>query len=141
MNSPLKPEWFVCLFDTFDKMHCTGSLSRPILRNKIPPGTLITNPRVTFEVRITDIPTFFELKCSFCANGSKMVEGLDYDLSFVPVIDRPHLYFMIVIATAEDMIFYFVDTSNTFQTNVVEDPDKRHFISLPPLYLQWFRQR
>ena len=70
-----------------------------------------------------------------------MVEGLDYDLSFAPVIDGPHLYFMIAIATAEDMIFYFVDISNAFQTNVMEDPDKRHFISLPPLYLQWFRQR
>ena len=134
MHSPLKPEWFECLFDTYDKMHCTGSLSRALLGNKLPPGTLIINPRVTFEVRIIDIPTFFELKCRFCAKGSKMVEELDYDLSFAPVIDGPHLYFMIAIATAEDMILYFVDISNAFQTNVVEDTNKRHFISLPSLY-------
>ena len=47
---------------------------------------------------------------------------------------------MIAIATAEDMIFYFVDISNAFQTNIVEDPDKIHFIGVPPLHLQCFRQ-
>ena len=39
------------------------------------------------------------------------------------------------------MVLYFVDISNAFQPNVIEDPSKRHFISLPPMYLQWFQQR
>ena len=33
------------------------------------------------------------------------------------------------------------DVSNTFQTNVIDDPSKRHFLRLPPLYQQWFKQR
>ena len=87
-------------------MHWTGSLSRPFFRIKLPPNTLILNPRVTFEVKITDISTFYELKCRFCANGSRMVECLDYELAFAPVVDGPHLYFMIAISTAEGIDLY-----------------------------------
>ena len=133
MHSPLKPEWIECLFDTYDKMHRTGSFSRPFLRIKLPPDTRIINPRITFEVKITDIPTFYELKCRFCGNGSIMIEGPDYDLSFASVVDGPHLFFMIAISTAENMVLYFVDISNAFQTNVIEGPNKRHFLALPPL--------
>ena len=43
-----------------------------------------------------------------------MVEGLDYELAFAPVVDGPHLYFMIAISTAEGMELYFVDISNAF---------------------------
>ena len=62
-----------------------------------------------------------------------MVEGLDYELAFAPVVDGPHLYFMIAISTAEGMDLYFVDISNAFQTNVIENPLKRHIIGLPPM--------
>ena len=70
-----------------------------------------------------------------------MVEGLDFDLSYDPTIDSPHILFMIAISTAEAMTYFFVDISNEFQTNIVEDPKKIHNISLPALYIQWFKAR
>ena len=139
MESPIRPEWLEALFDCYDKMHRTGTLSRPFQRKLLPQDTKFINPRLTFEVRITDLPTFFELKVRLCADGSRMVMGLDYDLSFAPVIDSPSLHFMIAIATSEGMTFYFIDISNAFQTNVIADPKRRHYIKLPALYLKWFK--
>ena len=62
LKSALTSEWIECLFDSYDKMHRTGSLSRPFFRIKLPPKTLILNPRITFEVKITDISTFYKIE-------------------------------------------------------------------------------
>ena len=65
LKSQYKPEWLEALFKCFDKMHNTGTLSRPFLRIKLPAKTLILNPRLSFEVRITDMDNFFNLKICF----------------------------------------------------------------------------
>ena len=39
------------------------------------------------------------------------------------------------------MIIVFIDASNVFQTNVILDPKKRIYITLPTMYLEWFRAR
>ena len=83
LKSQYKPEWLEALFKCFDKMHNTGTLSRPFLRIKLSAKTLILNPRLSFEVRTTDMDNFFELKIRFCANGSKMILGLHYDESYI----------------------------------------------------------
>ena len=38
------------------------------------------------------------------------------------------------------MIITFIDASNAFQTNVIEDPQKRVYVSLPMRYLEWFQE-
>ena len=70
-----------------------------------------------------------------------MVMGVDYDLSYAPVIDGDILLLMIAVATSMGMVFYFLDISNAFQSNIIHDPAKRHYIHLPPLYMEWFRFR
>ena len=42
---------------------------------------------------------------------------------------------MIAISKAEEMELYFVDIPNAYQTNVIIDPTKQHFIGLPPMML------
>ena len=39
------------------------------------------------------------------------------------------------------MLVFFIDASNTFQTNVITNPSKRHYVGLPSLYLQWFASK
>ena len=36
------------------------------------------------------------------------------------------------------MKFYFIELSNAFQSNVIYDPSKRHYMHLPSMYMQWF---
>ena len=78
------------------------------------------------------------MKCRLCADGSRMIEGIDFDLSYAPVIDGNSLMLMIALATSKGMVFYFLDISNAFQTNVIHDPTKRHYIHMPSMYMQWF---
>ena len=70
-----------------------------------------------------------------------MVMCVDYDLSYAPVIDGDILLLMIAVATSLGMKFYFLDISNAFQSNIIHDPAKCHYIHLPPLYMEWFRFR
>ena len=64
--------------------------------------------------------------------------GVDYDLSYAPVIDGDILLLMIAVAISLRMIFYVLEKSNAFQSNIIHDPSKRHYI---PMYMEWFRFR
>ena len=136
-----KPEWLEALFKCFDKMHNTGTLSRPFLQTRLKKDTLILNPRLSFEVRTTDMDFFFELKIRFCADGSKMILGKHYDESYSPSCSSFSFRFTINIIVWFRMLVFFIDASNAFQTNVITNPSKRHYLGLPSLYLQWFASK
>ena len=70
-----------------------------------------------------------------------MVVGIDFDLSYAPVIEGDALLLMIAMAASRNLTLYFLDISNAFQTNVIHDPNKRHYLHLPSMYMQWFRAR
>ena len=157
IHAPIKPEtpphigaalksknvgdWIDCLFAAYDKMHRTGTLSLPFPQTQLDKDTAILRPRLTCEVRITDSDNYYELKVRLCADGSRMVVGIDYDLSFAPVIDGDTLLLMIAVATSKRMKFYFLDISNAFQSNIIHDDNKRHYIHLPSMYMKWFKLR
>ena len=48
---------------------------------------------------------------------------------------------MIAITAGDKMIIVFIDASNAFQTNVISDPRRRVYVSLPTMYLEWFKAR
>ena len=141
LKSPYQSHWIDCLFHAYDKMHGTGTLSLPFPESQLPSGTTVLRPRLSCEVRITDTDNYYELKIRLCADGSRMVVGIDYDLSYAPVIDGDSLLLMISVATSKGMIFYFLDISNAFQSNIIHDPRRRHYLHLPSLYMKWFRLR
>ena len=129
------------MFAAYDKMHRMGSLSLPFPQTQLDKDTAILRPRLTCEVRITDSDNYYELKVRLCADGSRMVVGIDYDLSFAPVIDGDTLLLMIVVATSKRMKFYFLDISNAFQSNIIHDDNKRQYIHLPSMCMKWFKLR
>ena len=129
------------MYNAYDKMHRTGTLSLPFSMTHLPSQTTVLRPRLTCEVKITDSDNYYELKVRMCADGSRMIMGLDYDLSYAPVIDGDILLLMIAVSTSLGMTFYFLDISNAFQSNIIHDPNKRHYMHIPALYMQWFKFR
>ena len=118
LKGPLQSHWIACLFNAYDKIHGTGTLSLPFPKFLLPPDTTILRPRLTCEVRITDTDNYYELKCQLCADGFRMVVGIDFDLSYAPVIDGDSLLLMIAVATSRGVRFYLLDVSNAFQSNI-----------------------
>ena len=78
------------------------------------------------------------MKCSLCVDGSRMIKGIDFELLYVSVIDMDSLLLMIALASSKGRKFYLLDISNAFQSNVIHDPTKRHYLHIPSLYMKWF---
>ena len=54
LKSDLRSQWIDCFFDTYDKMHRTGTLSVQFFLSQLPDDTTILRSRITCEVKITD---------------------------------------------------------------------------------------
>ena len=78
-----------------------------------------------------------------CLNGSKQEKGIDYDESYSPTGQYVSIRICIVLATALDLRIYALDVDNAFQCTpkVDNQEDPPTFITMPPLYLQWFQDR
>ena len=70
-----------------------------------------------------------------------MTKGIDFSESYAPTSDADPFRLIIALASFKGYWLIFYDVSNAFQTNVIDDPSKRNFLRLPPLYQQWFKQR
>ena len=95
--------------------------------------------RISCKVQITDTDNYCKLNYRLCADGSRMVVGIDYDISYAPIIDRYILLLMITVATSKKMTFYFPNILNIFQSNTIHDSNKSHYICLQSLYMSCFR--
>ena len=62
LKSPDRSDWLDCLFQAYDKMHKTGTLSIPFPITMLKQGTTILRPRLTCEVKITDTDNYYEEK-------------------------------------------------------------------------------
>ena len=43
--------------------------------------------RLSFEVRLTDLDDYYEIKTRMGANESRMIQGIDFMLSFAPTVE------------------------------------------------------
>ena len=141
LSSPLRQDWKISVFKAFDKMHTSITWSEPFPVALLPKGTKILSPRIAFAIKLTPVNHFYELSSRICANGSRMEEGIDFHCSYAPVCDGDSFRLVVAIAAEEGMIGYFLDISNAFQTNVIFDPRDRFYIHIPPLYMEWFKQK
>ena len=132
MRHQQKSIWFKDIFDAYDKMHHSGTFSRPFLCTELPEDTTIINPQLSFSVKLTDIDHMFDLKDRLCVDGSSMVEcNIHYELSYVPISDITSIRVMIdITATIHNMTLYIVDITNAFQRNIITDIQKHHYIRL-----------
>ena len=75
-------------------------------KKKVLPVTL------SFEVKITDIIDFYELKYRMCANRLRMTEWQDCEIFYAPTTGRESLIFMIAIASEKNKEISFIDASD-----------------------------
>ena len=66
-------------------MHKCSSLSLPFEITLLPKDNTILHPRIACKVKITDSEDYYEITYRMCADGSRMIIGLDYDVSYAPV--------------------------------------------------------
>ena len=50
-----------------------------MLRSDVPTGKTVLSPKVAFKVKLTDEANKYELQARTCANGSRQIEGTDFD--------------------------------------------------------------
>lgn len=115
-------------------MHSLGTLSCPFPRKHIGDNHKVLPPILSFEVKVIDLDIFNELKCRICADESRMVERIDFANLYAPIANKDSLRLVIALAAQDCLDLIFFDVSNTFQNNVISDPTKRHYLSIPPLY-------
>ncbi len=56
------------IFEQYDKMRDSVSLSKPFLKETLPPSSLILNSRLAFAVKLTGLQDYYELPSRLCAN-------------------------------------------------------------------------
>lgn len=66
-------------------------------------------------------------------------QGQNFTVLYALTVDAGSFRLTIVILASDEMILVFIDASNAIQKNVISDPNKRVYIILPTMYLDWFR--
>ena len=82
----------------------------------------------------------YDLYSRHCANGSIQVKGVDYFSSYAAISTADSIRISIAFAASRKMLIFGVDIGNCFQSNL-QEVEKRVYIKVPPLYLEWFRDR
>ena len=57
-----------------------------------------------------------------------MIEGCDFNLSYVPVASIHSLRIITSIASAEGIIIFVLDISNAFQNKILPNPAERYYL-------------
>ena len=96
-----------------------------------------------YKIKTTNRPPFFYFCFRMYADGSKQIKGLHFDESHSPVPSTWTILTTICVAAALKLTGYIIDIDNAFQ-NTPRYPTKDTkplYITFPPLYLPWFKQR
>lgn len=105
-------------------MNGRGTFSLLFPFSELPSNITVIRPCLLCEVRIADINHCYKLKARLYASESKMVVGIDFDLSYAPVIKGESLLLMITGTTSKGVTCNFLDISNVFESNIIHDPRK-----------------
>lgn len=143
IKGPYKDVWYKAVFERYDKNHQVGLLSIPVPKDQIPTDAIVLRAVSAFKIKTTNRPDIFDFYFRMCADGSKQIKGLHYDESHSPVPCTWTILTTICVAAALSLTGYIIDIDNAFQ-NTPRYPtnDTRPlFITCPPLYLPWFKQR
>jgi hypothetical protein len=141
LKSPYKAEFKAAHFENYDKIYHTGTWSAPVLRNLLPPDTVILPPCSVDAVKPSEVANVYDLQIRTCVNGSKMIEGVHYDQSFAPSSSIDSIRMMIALGAAQRKTDYTLDISNAFQTCIVFQACKRTYNSLPLFFEDYISLR
>ena len=104
-------------------MVISKTFGAPFLRSSLPPDTNIPNSIISFRVKTTDVENRYEIYSRTFADGSSMLEVVDFTVSYEPVYGIPPLQLIISIVSAEVLIIFLLDISNSFQNTILPNPE------------------
>ena len=99
-------------------------LSAPFPHSSLLLDTKVLPPRIYFRVNTTDIENKYDIYPIICTDGSSMIEGVNFTVSYSPVSGIYPLCIIIAIASAEGLNIFVLDISNAFQNTVIKKPKK-----------------
>jgi hypothetical protein len=122
-------------------MMASGTFSAPILRSLVPSNKTILRPCIACRVKDTSIPHQYDLYARTCVDGSTQREHIDFQDSYSPVASIDGIRMLLNLAASEQLLLSIMDISNAFQNSIIFDASEHVYLSLPPLYLDWFRHQ
>jgi hypothetical protein len=141
LQTPFASHWHDALFHNNTKMLATGTFSAPLLRTSVPAGKTILHPRIACQVKDTTIAHQYDLYARTCADGSTQRKSINFTDSYPPVASIDSIRLLLNLAASQGLLVSVLDISNAFQNSIIFNPDECVYISLPPLYLDWFIQQ
>ena len=95
-------------------MEKATTVSAPFIRSSLPPDKKKLLSRISFRVKTTDIGNQYDSYSQTRADGSSMVEYVNFTVSYTSVSGILSLYIIINITYAEGLIIFIMDISNSF---------------------------
>jgi hypothetical protein len=141
LATPFASDWQDALFQNYNKMLNTDTFSAPLLCSDVPPNKSILRPRIACGVKDTSTAHHYDLYACTCADGSTQKEFVDFTDSCSPVASIKSIRVLLNIAASSNLLVSVLDISNAFQNSINFDASESVFISLPPLYLDWFHSQ
>jgi hypothetical protein len=138
---PFASDWRDALFQNYSKMQTTGTFSAPMLRSNVPSHKTILHPRISCRVKDTSTPHQYDLYARTCADGSVQQEYIDFTDSYSPVASIESIRVLLNLAASNGLLVSILDISNAFQNSIIFDDSEHVYMSLPPLYLEWFKHQ
>eukprot|EP00957_Ditylum_brightwellii_P212302 15367174-Ditylum_brightwellii.AAC.2 len=107
-----KAEWKELMFENYEEMDNSGTLTAPLLRSDLPPDAKILFSQPAFKVKLQEEANMYKLYTHMAATGASQIEGIGFEASYPPT-----------------------------STNIEEQIKDRIWLSIPPFYLEWFFAR
>ena len=89
------------------------------------------------RLKTTYIDNQYGVYSRACTDGSYMLEGDDFTVSYATVSGICSLRIFISIESVEGLITFVLDISNVFQNTILHYPEEIIYPSLLYLYLDW----
>ena len=129
VNIPIRCDWYDSIFSNYEKMVKSTTFSVSFLCYSFPPDTKTLRTRIYFRVLKNDIENQYDLYSISCADGSSVLEGIYFAVSYAPVAGIISLSIIIAIVSTEFPIIFVLDISNDFQNNILPNLSERFYLS------------
>jgi hypothetical protein len=136
LKSAFRLNWKAAAWIQYKKNHNIAVFTIPFLKSDVPPGSQILRSQLVPEIKVTDVPSIFELKVRHVIVGTPQVHKVDFDNSYSPTADITTIRLQIAFTCARNYKIAVIDVKNAFQ-NTIAPNDARVYVTLPPLYLEW----
>ena len=127
-----------CMFTCYDNMYNYDTLSCSFLRTELSGDTKALPSRLSFEVKMTNIRGYYDLRIHHRSEVSKMIEGVNSKESYSSATNSDSFRMNISLESYEEMKLHFINAINAFKTNVMNDSTKGNFVNLSLLYKDFF---